>query len=351
MPEIVESELKKQIEKANLANLYVLHGEEKYLICHYTDKLISKAAIGAFPDFNLQKFDGRTAAIEQIATAVEALPFMAEQKCVAVSDLDVASLGAVQSDQLKELIASIPETTVLILYYPSVVIDYKKDKKWKSFLMSAGKIGVTAQLKKRSNADLEKLLCSGAAKRGCELSRQNAALIVSSSGTDLQTLLNELEKLCAYVKEGEITADIIDRLVTKNLETTVFLLSKAILSGDYDKAYHVLDLLFHQNEEPVAVLAVLSSAYIDLYRVRTALQSGQSAKTPAEHFEYRGREFLLSNAERDVKKFSTQMLRESLDALLAADTALKSARGDRRLVMEKLIAELLLIAEKGRLSA
>jgi DNA polymerase-3 subunit delta len=42
------------------------------------------------------------------------------------------------------------------------------------------------------------------------------------------------------------------------------------------------------------------------------------------------------------------MLRESLQMLLAADTALKSARGDRRITMEKLIAQLLLIAEKER---
>ena len=43
-----------------------------------------------------------------------------------------------------------------------------------------------------------------------------------------------------------------------------------------------------------------------------------------------------------------EMLRESLEVLLAADLSLKSARGDRRTVMEKLIAQLLLIAEKEK---
>jgi DNA polymerase-3 subunit delta len=43
-----------------------------------------------------------------------------------------------------------------------------------------------------------------------------------------------------------------------------------------------------------------------------------------------------------------EMLRESLDALLNADVALKSARGNRRTVMETLIARLLLIAEREK---
>ena len=44
------------------------------------------------------------------------------------------------------------------------------------------------------------------------------------------------------------------------------------------------------------------------------------------------------------------MLRQSLGALLEADTALKSARGDRRLILEKLIAQLIWITEKEKLT-
>lgn len=140
----------------------------------------------------------------------------------------------------------------------------------------------------------------------------------------------------------------IDRLVVKNLDAKVYDLSKAIVSGAYDKAYSILDLLFYQNEEPVSVLAVLSSSYVDMYRVRTAVQSGLPVTEPARYFDYSRKEFRLTNAERDAKRLSTSMVRESLRTLLAADTALKSARGDRRIVMEKLIAQLLLIAEKER---
>ena len=44
----------------------------------------------------------------------------------------------------------------------------------------------------------------------------------------------------------EITKDDIDLLVTKNLETTVFVVGSALMAGNYDKAYQQLDLLFYQ---------------------------------------------------------------------------------------------------------
>ncbi len=349
MSEITEADFKKQLEKASLTSLYLLYGEEKYLVGYYARKLIAKAKGTAFEDFNFQRFESG-AAIDDISAAVEALPFMAERKCVAVSDLDVEGLRAQEFDKLNELLENIPETTVLIIYLPTLQLDAKADKKWKKFITLANQKGISIQLKRRNGAELEKLLCSSASKRGCALSRQHAGRIIRYCGNDLQTLFNELEKLSSFVKEGEITPQIIDQLVVKNLEARVYDLSKAILAGEYDKAYGILDLLFYQNEEPVTVLAVLSSAYLDMYRVRTSVQSGGGVMEPAKYFDYARKEFRLTNAERDAKKLTTAMLRESLLTLLQTDIALKSARGDRRVTMEKLIARLLLIAEKERIA-
>lgn len=349
MPEITEADLKKQIEKSDFARLYFLYGEEKYLVEYYAQKLMAKAGGSSFPDFNLQRFDGEAGA-DRVAAAVEAMPFLSERKCVAVADLGESSLRSGEEAKWKELFSEIPETTVLMIYQPTVTFDGKRDRGWKKLLAELTKEGNTVRLDRRSEAQLEKMLISGAAKRGCELSRPNAVKIMKFCGGDLTTLLNELEKLCAYIQSGEITSKEIDLLTVKNLEARVFDLSKAILSGAYDKAYGILDLLFSQNEEPVSILAVLSSAYLDLYRVKVSLESGCSAREPAKYFDYARKEFRLTNAERDSRRFSVEMLRESLQALLSADVALKSARGDRRIVLEKLIAQLLLIAERRKMA-
>lgn len=347
---MTETELKKQVDRGELKRFYFLYGPEKYMLQRHAERIMSKAGAAVFEDFNLQKFDGREASVEAISVAVTALPFMAERKCVAVSDFDVESRNAADMEKFNQLLADLPETTVLLFYYPGLEFDPKRAAKWKKIIALAEKQGESVCFERRSEADLEKLLCTAAAKRFCDLSRQNAGKIIRSCGNDLQTLFNELEKLCAFTGEGEITSATIEKLVTKNLESTVFLLAKAVVAGDPQKAYSILDLLFSQNEEPVAILAVLSSSYVDMYRAAASIRSGLAVTEAAKHFDYKGKEFRLRNAERDSRGVSLPVLRRSLDVLLKADLALKGARGDRRITLERYIAELLLLAKGGELA-
>ena len=104
--------------------------------------------------------------------------------------------------------------------------------------------------------------------------------------------------------------------IRDSLETTVFVLSKALVAGRYDQAYRQLDLLLYQKEEPVMILAVLSSAYVDLYRVKVALESGVAPFQLSQSFPYKGKEFRLRNAERDVRNMSMEQLRQSLRLIL-----------------------------------
>ena len=107
------------------------------------------------------------------------------------------------------------------------------------------------------------------------MSKQNAARILFLSGNDLQTLYNENRKtMCIYQRRRNYKKAI-DLNVVRNFETTVFLLANAIVAGNYSKAYELLDILFYQNEEPIAILAVLATSYVDMYRVRSCIQSGQ----------------------------------------------------------------------------
>ena len=103
MPEINETRLREQISKNQLASLYFLYGEEKFLVKRDVLRLTRKFSTADFPEFNFNEFP-HTASIDEIADAAMALPFMAERKCVTVSDLTVDALGASEQSKLKELI-------------------------------------------------------------------------------------------------------------------------------------------------------------------------------------------------------------------------------------------------------
>jgi len=345
---ITEAELKKQIKEGGLRPVYFLYGEETYLSGHYAGQIAAKA-VGSdeLAAFNLQKFDGRECTAEALEDAAEALPLMAETKCVVVRDYDAAGGGAAQQERLLRLVSDPPESSVLVFWQDAVEADVKKSAKWKAFAAAVEKKGACVEFKRKTTADIVKLLCSGAARRGSCLQPDNARLLVEQGGNELNRLLNELDKLCALAGEGEITREMIETAGTKNLEASVFDLSKAILQHHYHRAYAILHRLLSQREEPVAILAVLSSAYADLYRAKVAAAAGQQADTLAGDFQYRGKEFRLRNAARDCSRLSIQVLRESLETLAQADLRLKSSRTDKRVVLEQTAARLIVLAKGG----
>lgn len=347
MPSIEATAFKRHVEAGELYPVYFLHGAEKYLLARASARLTKKAKGESFPEFNYNELSSE-ATVDEIADAALALPFMAGQKCVLVSDFNVEGKSAGELSKLNELLQELSESTVLVFSTPTLLIDFKKSAKWRSFVKQINEKGASVEFNPLDTSDLVKFLCAEAEKCGSRISKQNAAKVAEYAGNDLTNLKNEISKLSSYAMDREITMVDIEELVTKNLETTVFILSKAIIAGDYSKAYSLLNLLFYAGERAVPILSVLSTAFVDMYRVRAALQSGKTSQSPAGYGDYKGREFRLKNAERDVRSVSTEVLRSYLDLLVETDLLLKGSRISERIVMEELIAKLLLITKGER---
>lgn len=330
-----EAELKATL-KEGVSPVYVLYGEESYLVEQYA-RLIAKQAVGDPDDaFNMHRFDGQTVSHEQLAEAVEALPLMAERTCVTVRDMDLAT----HADRLAEMLRQMPDTCVLVFWQMTVQPDRKKG--WSAFLAEAEKHGCVVNFARKTAADVVKMLVGGAKRRGCMLSAEDARLMVEQAGNDLNLLLCELDKLVALADGGAITREMIERMGTKNLEARVFDLSKAIFAGRAKQAYELLHQLFVQREEPIAVLAVLSNAYADVYRAKVASIGGATAESLAADIKtYKGKEFRLRNAARDAGRMSIAMLRDSLEILAQADSDMKFSRQDERTLLEQTVSRLL----------
>ncbi len=334
-----EKELRQELKGA-LRPVYVLYGEESYLTAHYADAIAKAAVPEDMGGFNMVKFDGETATLDQIEEAIDALPLMAERKCVIVRDLDFSAGDT--AERLLPLIEDPPETTVTVLMYMQLQPQPRKSAKWKALLDAANKSGGVVNFSKKTATELAAALCARAARNNCVLSSANASLLVQQVGEDMLLLGNELDKLAAIADGGEITAALIQRAATKNLEAKVFDLSKAILRHRSDEAYGLLNTLLQQKEDPIAILAVLTNAYVDMYRMKVATTAVKSADTVAQTFAgYKGKEFRLRYAAQDAARLSVQELRQKLEVLAEADTLLKSSRALPRFVLEQAIAKLL----------
>lgn len=338
-----EAEFKKHLKTKEFQNLYIITGVEKFLVKHYTNTLLTKLMRKESPEFNYHTLDD-SCEINQIAVSVDVVPFMSEYNCVKITDLNVEKLKKDDFDSLKEIIKNIPKTTIVIFTFPTLDIS---GKNYNSLITLGKKQGVVADFQRYDSHSLSKQLVDAAYKRGCTITLANAGKIVDYTGTDLTALQNEIDKLSAYADGGEITLDMIDSLVHINLETKVYYMADHIICNRVEKAYRELDILFYQKTEPISIVSAIATAYIDLYRSRVAGENGVPLSTVAKDFSYGKREFVLSKAARSGKRISTKALRKSISEIINTDQKLKSTTSDGRILVEKLIAKLTLIAGEG----
>lgn len=214
MPEIKESDLKQQIKNGEFSRMYFIYGEEDYLKKLYVDKIVAKTVSPEFEAFNLHILEGADVNVDRINECVEAMPLMSEYVCVLVKDFSIASLDSKELSKFNEMISNLPDTTVLIFWFYSVEV---KGKAWTPILKEVKKYGSVANLKKMTESDVAKILMSAAKKKNCILEKPTALKIVETAGNDLNLLLNEVEKLCFFVGNGEINAQIVEDMVANRL--------------------------------------------------------------------------------------------------------------------------------------
>lgn len=348
-----ESQLNQSIKSGYLYRVYLLYGPESYLRQLYRGKLIRLAVGDSFSEFNLHCFDGNALDTDRLIEACESMPFLAEQRCVVVDAFDYEGLSASDRSKVDALLADPVESTVLVLLVDKEDFNPKKSSKAKKLIELCDKAGAVLELGHRSATDVARFLRARAESQGCTLSRELCDYLTQRCQSDLLTLSNEMEKLTAWVRsqapegaEGplEITRQDIDQVTCRTVEASVYNLAKAILGDRFEAAMELVQDLLYLRLEPTAILAALSGAYLDLYIAKAAKNAGKGEGEIKQNFSYQRREFVIRNSLRDCSRYSTQVLRRSIQRLAQADLQLKSSRADDRVILEQTVTELYLIA-------
>lgn len=241
--------LKNQIKNDKLSKLYVFFGEEDFLTELYTKRICEKIPDMGFPEFNRITLDGKDSAPVEIADAVDTFPMMAERKAVIISES--GAFGAKVSAEIKELYLRIFENlsddTVIIIKETNV------DKRGAVY-KSAKKHGTVIEFKRLSDADIVTWIMREARGLGKTVSKQNAILMTSICGKNLNALKNEIEKLSSYADGDEITETDIRRLASRSLEARVFDLCDYMMNKNADSALLLMEDLKTNKESPFAIL-------------------------------------------------------------------------------------------------
>ncbi len=341
MAKITEDALKSSLQSGNFAPVYVLYGEEQYLISHYVDQLADRLVGDVMPDFNLARLQGEHTHLNQIIESAEGLPMMHDHRCVLVWDYSPTDENDNGLKEWADYLSDPCEGNVVVFYYTTV--KPASTKNWKAFLSACEQYGSVLVLNKKTPQELARMLCVGAGKRNCRMSASTAAYLVECVGDDLNTLLCELEKLCAYKANQEITDADVDKLCHKTLSATAFQMIREINRRNSAGALKILHNLYQMREEPPKIMGALASSYVNMYRALVAEQAGLS---PAQFAKELGAKNVngIQYSLKDAHALGDVRLNQSIQCLAACDKSMKSQPVDGKILLEQTVVELLEIA-------
>lgn len=346
MPIASEQQLKANINSGNILSTYFIFGEDTYLKKLYVDRIIDKT-VDRNDDFNFISFENECL-LQQVYDSKEQYPIMSDKKCVLLTDYDFEEASKEDFQRLVLLLGEPNETTVFIYWCNNLNIDIKRSSRFNE-LLKATELGggIAVNLTHRTSGELIKVLQDGAKKRGTQFANGAAAYLINSCTEDINVLLSELEKLCAYANGSVITRDIIDSVCVKSIDASVYSLTDEIIALNTASALKLLDSIYSMRIEPMVILYAISSNFIDIYRAMSGVNSGMSINYLAEAFDYKNRKFALERAAGQAGKFTNASIKFCLNALVDADKRLKSFAANDRVVLEELIIRLIYIISKG----
>ena len=307
-------EFNRAVDKGELATLYLLYGEEPYLVERAVKKLLERAVDPGFRDFNLNVFYGNECKGEEVFGAAQTLPMFAERRVVLVKKGGELSAGA-QEILLAYLQDPCPGTCL--------ILQAEKVDGRKKFFAEFKKRGEAVEFKRPYENQLGPYVRDEVRAAGKKIDGAAAELLAYLVGNNLQELVSQIEKLCVYCgKKDCIDVADVKAIVSDTKAESVFEFTDALGAKDLSKALKMLTSLLQDGEVPLRILGAVSRHYRQLWQVRELLDrkvpSAELAKASGIN------PYFLKKVTDQARNYTVGELKQIFERMLELDLAFKS---------------------------
>lgn len=246
-------EIVSNIKNKIFSPVYFLSGEQPYYIDFICNLLEEEILTEDEKGFNQTVVYGKDSNAQDIILTARQYPMMATYQVVIVKEAQ----DLLNIEMLNDFVANPPESSILVLCYK-----YKKlDKRSKLAKTLQGPKTVFFETPKLYDNEVPAWIENYCLKKGYRISPKAAMLLGFYLGTDLQKIVNEIEKLTLVVQKGQqITESHIEKHVGISKDYNVFELQNALGARDAIKATRVV-MYFADNEKAGALPMVTISLY------------------------------------------------------------------------------------------
>jgi DNA polymerase-3 subunit delta len=331
------TELRKQLDGNNIANLYLLMGPEDYL-GRQLISLITNAALGdGMRDFNFAELDTPTASPPALLQELNAYPLGTQRRVVLIQD--VGSLPAESEKALRESVSNLPD-------FLTVILTAERLDRRKVLFKEIAKAGVVVELRPLKPAEVKTWIRHRLRDRGKKIPHQLTEHIFELTGAALSDVSNEIENLVAYMGDRtEVEQSDIEALVASRNREPIYKLSEHIADREFLPSCTVLKQLLAEGEHQLRILWHLDFMVKKLLRAKCMLEEGVTEDVITRNLQiqsFRRRRFM-----QQVRSFSLDELRKMYRTIVEWDNKFKStSRWHPDIDMELLVRELCVTQER-----
>ena len=330
--------LEKDLKAKKLKSIYLLYGEETFLLESCLKKI--KSNFGETKEgINEIKIDESN--VSSIISDIETPAFGYEKKLIIARNTGLFKKEGKKktvnnnnalinklTEYIKENNKIIQEAVVLVFVEQEV----EKNELYK-ILEQYGVICEFQELKPIQITARLKAIC-----KAYQVQVEDSTLqyFIECCGTNMQELINEIRKLIEYVGTGgTIQKQAIDLLCIKQLDSIIFDLTDNLGKRQTKKALEVLHSLLYQKEPIQKILITLYHHFKKLYIIKIAQREN---KNIAESLELKPNQmFLVNKYTMQANYFQESELKQIVEELINLDYNYKIGNIDLEVGLESIL--------------
>lgn len=315
------------IKMGQLKNVYLLYGTEDYLKRQYRDKL-KHALVEPDDTMNFSAYEGKDINPKELIDLSETLPFFKEKRMILVEN---SGFFKNSCDDLAEYMSQVPESTCFVF------VEEEVDKRSKLF-KAASRAGSAVEFETPKEDMLVRWILGRIQREGKKITQSVMQLFLSKTGSDMENIDKELEKLICYTLDKiEISAADVEAICTGQTENKIFEMIDAISAKNQKKALDLYYDLLALKEAPMRILFLIARQFQNLLLIKSMSAKGYPAVSIAKTAGMPS--FAVQKNLRQAGAFKINQLKEAIEDCGQAEEDVKTGRMADQLAVELLIVK------------
>lgn len=331
-------ELEKQINEQELKGIYLLYGEEMFLLQQQLNKIKKKFG-EVVKGINYIAIDENN--IQELIADIETPAFGYPNKLIIARNTgifkrEVKGRSGGASKELKNKINEYLKSNIDMINESVILVFVENEVEKNSIYNTIEKIGIVCNFEEQKPFQIIKRLKSICNSYKVNVDESTLQYLIESCGTNMQDLINEIRKLIEYAGEnGKIQKQDIDKLCIKKIESIIFDLTDNLGQKKVKEALEVLYNLIASKEPIQKILITLYNHFKKLYFVKIAIANN---KDVAQSLQLKPNQmFLVNKYKLQAKGFKTSELRKIIQELEDLDYHYKIGLIDLNVGLESIL--------------